>query len=343
GFVALGTVADVVPLIGENRILVHYGLRSFAMTEHVGVRTLLEESRVRADAVLAETIAFRIAPLINAAGRLGSPDRALDLLLSRDDEESRRLASWLGQANQERKAIENEMFEAGVEQIEATGGVVLGRPIVVAREGWHSGVAGIVASRLVERFRCPAFVIAVNDGLGRGSARSLEGIPLEPFYEAARAHAESIGGHALAGGLAVLPDRIDDLAGAIQAAAPPASRVDAASRYDLELTLGDIQPPLLQDLRQLEPHGQANPTPCFRFRELRIEGDVRRIGKNEDHLTFLARQGRRRIRVIYFRGAERARELTRIRNRFSVVAEIYLNDFRGNPRPELRLIDFGAD
>ncbi|MEM7264036.1 MAG: DHHA1 domain-containing protein, partial [Planctomycetota bacterium] len=345
-YVAMGTVADVVPLVDENRVLVHYGLRAFQATHHVGVRALLAQGRVEADSVAAENIAFRIAPLVNAAGRLGAAERALELFLSRDDNEAQELAEWLGRANQERKEIETGMLEASLEQIQELGMDSAdpdhpGRPIVVAGEGWHSGVAGIVAARLVERFRRPVFVIAINDGLGRGSGRSLDGFPLTALYDAARPLVVSIGGHALAGGMAIEPDRIDEFRSTLDSVRPYESALAARAVYDAVLKLEEIEPELMRELNFLEPHGHANPMPRFRVDGLRIDGDIRLVGKTEDHVSFLARQDRRRIRAIFFRGAERVRELTSLRNRFSVIAELYLNDFRGTARPELRIVDFG--
>ncbi len=344
-YVALGTVADVVPLTGENRILVHYGLLSFRSTAHPGILALLEEGRVRADSVAAENIAFRLAPLINAAGRLGAADRALDLLLSTDSEESSELASWLGNANRERKAIETAMLEESLEQIEQiepdTGVDRTGVPLVVSKEGWHSGVAGIVAARLVDRYRRPVFVIAIRDGLGRGSARSLEGFPLTDFYDAGRPYTQSIGGHAQAGGMAIQPDQISLFVDAIRGAATRDGTASPASRFDIDLHLTDIDPALIRELSTLEPHGHANPTPRFRFDAMRIDGDLKLVGKTEEHLTFLVRQGKRRMRAIFFRGGSRARELSSLRNRVSIIAEVYLNDFRGTARPELRVLDFG--
>lgn len=344
-YVALGTIADVVPLRGDNRVLVHYGLRALGLTEHAGLGALAREGRVDRARVEADHVGYRLAPLLNAAGRVGDASEALSLLLCDDPEEAPRLASRLGEANRQRREIEDAMLAESHEQIaelegegaEARHGV----PIVVAREGWHAGVAGIVASRLVEHYRRPVFVLAIDDGLARGSARTVAEVPLTRFYDAARPEVQSIGGHAMAGGVVLLPEAIGRFRAVVSSEASRHGRVDPSPRrYDAELTLEDVDFGLLELLESLAPFGAENPVPRFHLADLRLERSPKLVGANEDHLLFTVTQGRRRARAIGFRRAKDARLLQENRQRFGLIAEVYRNEFRGQVSPELRVIAF---
>ncbi|MFQ5655314.1 MAG: DHH family phosphoesterase, partial [Planctomycetota bacterium] len=343
--VALGTVADVVPLLGENRVLVSYGLRAFQGLRHVGLEALIAECGLDAGSIASEQVAFRLAPHINAAGRLGRAEDALELLLTDDAHRARSLARALAAANRRRKEIEREMLSACVERLDAQDLGEPSLPIVIEGRGWHAGVAGIVAARLVDRYQRPVFVIAVEDGLGRGSARSPASRPLTPLYDGARRHAISIGGHERAGGLTVEEGCIDELRSALEEAARASAGVSAGEegppvrRYDLDLAGDSIDLSLLSSIERLAPFGEGNPLPRFRVGGLSVDGSPRLVGRGEDHLAFRVRTGRRRLRAIHFNGARHARRLTR-EGPLTLIAELTLNRYRGSASVELRVLDY---
>lgn len=339
-FVALGTIADVVPLQDENRMLVHYGLRAFAKSKRPGLRALLGQCRVDPERVRSEDIAFRLAPHINAVGRLGRAQDALELLLTADEARATELAADLGRANLERKSIERDMLEQCEEIISELSPDQLEGPLVLAQPGWHSGVAGIVASRLVDRHHRPVFVIALEEEIGRGSIRSVPDMPLDPYYDAAAGSVLSMGGHACAGGVTLEPGRLDEFRDRLRRAelsfsldSTPSLTVDAVIAVD------DIGLDLLRELDQLEPHGEGNRSPRFRIDDAALLGTPRLVGKDEQHLAFSIRRKGAPLRAIYFSGAEYARRLAETKDRFALVVEIFESTFQGPPTPELRVVD----
>ncbi|MEM7168309.1 MAG: single-stranded-DNA-specific exonuclease RecJ [Planctomycetota bacterium] len=342
--VAMGTVADVVPLVGENRALVHYGLRAFPrLTERPGIQALLAVCGLDSDAVTSEGVGFRLAPHLNAAGRLGRAEDSLELLLTRDGQRGEELAQQLATANRRRKEIETEMLAecerlAGDEISDSAGA------LVCAHEDFHSGVAGIVAARLVDKYHRPVFVIALNnDDVGRGSIRSPDEIPLDPYYERAREHVVSIGGHACAGGVAVRPEAVAALR-EVLATTPLPDVTQSQLAVDAILDPGDVTVELARALASLEPHGKGNPSPRFALTGLRLAGAPRLVGKGEEHLSFSIRgqRGGAPLKAIYFRGAPHATRLATTEEPFSVVAEILINTFTGTPRAEIRVVDLAT-
>ncbi len=304
--VALGTVADLVPLLEENRILVKYGLREIARNPRPGVRALLEVGAV-SDATV-DAIAFRLAPRLNASGRLADARRAVELLASGEPQSARRLAAELDGHNRERRGIEDATIEEAERMIAALPDAPRRRSFVLASEGWHPGVVGIVASRLVERHFRPVVLLAIEGELARGSAR---GIPSVHLFEALRRSAdllERFGGHRLAAGLTIRADRIEALAERFEAAT--ASMTTDASfvpqlRIDARLELEAISPLTLEDIAKLEPYGQGNPRPLFLAEQLEVTSS-RVVG--ERHLKLGVRQrGTSRIfdAIAFGRGEQR--------------------------------------
>lgn len=349
-YVALGTVADVVPLTGDNRVLVHYGLRALEHTRHAGLLALAREGRVDPTKVDAEQVGFRLAPLLNAAGRVGDAKEALDLLLCDDERAAPDLAARLGESNRKRREVESVMLATAHEQIEkiegGSAGVRTGVPIVVASEGWQVGVAGIVAARLVDHYRRPAFVLAIDGDVARGSARTVPEVPLTRFFDAARPEVISIGGHAMAGGVAVAPEAVDRFREVIGQEAVRHGEVEAAPRtFDAVLSLDRVNFELLEALEALAPYGAGNPIPRFYLPQLRLEKSPRLVGANEDHMQLMVTHDRVRVKAIAFRSAAMARPLQEHRQDFGLIAEVYRNDFRGQVSPELRVVafDFGGE
>jgi single-stranded-DNA-specific exonuclease len=262
--VALATVADVVPLVGENRSLAIAGLRALARTRKAGLQALMQSAGVDPAAVDAGTVAYRLAPRINAAGRLGHPGAALELLLTDDTEDARRLADGLEELNRDRQAVEDRILRAASKQVEEWPEAKRRRrAYVLWGEDWHEGVIGIVASRLVERYHRPVVLIAGADGLWKGSGRSIASFDLHGALAACAGHLERFGGHRAAAGLSILPERVEAFADAFAAEAEsalvpddlvPVTVVDAVLPRGTKLTLE-----LCQELRRLAPFGLGNP------------------------------------------------------------------------------------
>src|SRR6185436_9222520 len=216
--VALATIADVVPLVGENRSLAIAGLRTLARTQKLGLRALMKVAHVDPAAVDAGKVGFRLAPRINAAGRLGHPRAALELLLTEDADEACLLADRLEELNGDRQAVENKILRAAIAQVEEWPEAKRRRrAYVVWGEDWHEGVIGIVASRLVERYHRPVVLIAGTDGLWKGSGRSISTFDLHGALAACSQHLERFGGHRAAAGLSIRPENVDALAQAFAA------------------------------------------------------------------------------------------------------------------------------
>jgi single-stranded-DNA-specific exonuclease len=265
--VAIGTVADVVPLSGDNRALVRAGLERLRRPSRPGVRALLELAKVDGGAALTgDDIAFRIAPRINAPGRLGPPDVALQLLLARSDEAARALAARVDQLTGQRRSQQERILAEAVDQIERQAWA--GRPaIVVGQQGWNHGVVGIVASRLKDRYGCPVVAIGFDQsGTGRGSARGPAGSRLHDALQACAGALERYGGHQAAAGLEVRQERLQELRERFESACARelAGGADAGEQEGegpVRLDPDDRHGQVLADLEQLEPCGKGNPTP----------------------------------------------------------------------------------
>lgn len=336
---ALGTVADVVPLSGENRPIVAHGLRAIARSPRPGLRALLEVCSVVPAEVAASDIGFRLAPHLNAAGRLGQVDLALELLSTRDDERARELALALAALNRRRKAIEQSMVDECLAEFAAQGEVGGEGPLLFAREGWHSGVAGIVAARLVERFERPVFVVALSGELGRGSARSIPERPLTQIYGAVRPHVRSVGGHALAGGITVERERLAGLRAALAGAGGSESPEPLPPRmFDLALPAARVDLELARALARLAPFGAGNPEPILRIDGLAIAEPPRLVGRLEEHLQLRFRHAAGTLDGIWFRGARHAGSFAREPGPHSLLAAIEENRYRGSARVSARII-----
>ncbi len=297
--VALATVADLMPLQGENRRLVREGIEAMANTTRPGLRALMAVSRTDPSDLDASALGFRLAPRINAAGRLARPDAGLELLLTEDPERAAEIARELEGINAERRAVEQRILWQAEEQVAALGER---SAYVLADQGWHPGVIGIVASRIVERYHRPTVMIALgDDGPGHGSGRSISGFDLLAALHAASEHMIDYGGHRAAAGLTVVPERIEALRAAIESHADqvltpelvtPVERVDAIV-CGSELDLG-----LAEELAQLEPCGMGNPrtrllVPGARFADVRSMGEGR-------HARFAVSSGGARARAVAF-------------------------------------------
>ena len=300
--VALATVADLMPLTGENRRLVREGLRALSRTLRPGLRALMKVAKVDPSAIDTGTLGFRLAPRINAAGRLRRADAGLELLLTGDERRAAEIASELDRVNAERRAVEQRIVweaEAQVAELVADGGERFS--YVLAGEGWHPGVVGIVASRIVERHHRPVVVVALEDDLGSGSARSIPGFDLLGSLHACAEYLERYGGHRAAAGMTINRDRIDGFRDALERHAEEVllpGMLVARERVDAIVSGCDLGLELAEELEKLEPCGMGNPrsrllVPGARLRDPRPMGDGR-------HLRFVVGSGGASARAVAF-------------------------------------------
>ena len=337
--VAVATVADVVPLVDENRGLAVAGLRVLARTQKPGLRELMRVARIDAAAVDAGAIGFRLAPRLNAAGRLGRPEAALDLLLTEDKDEGRRLAAQLEELNRDRQAVEERILREALEAIEEwPESSKARRAYVVAGEGWHEGVIGIVASRLVERYNRPVVLIAGKDGDWKGSGRSIPSFDLHDGLAACAGHLERWGGHAAAAGLSIRPEEIEPFAQALAAVADgeladddlkPVTTVDALVHG------GDLTLDLSTELAQLAPFGLGNPGVTLLLAGCEI-ADLGAVGEGK-HLKFRVREnGRDSGSAIAFRFGPQLDRLRRV-GHYDVAFRLEENRWNGTVAPQLNV------
>jgi single-stranded-DNA-specific exonuclease len=303
-YVALATVADVVPLTGENRILVRHGLKLLAASRWTGLAALVEAAGLAGKPLRAGHVGFILAPRLNAAGRIGDANDGLRLLLTDDADEAARLARELETLNARRQEMDQQILATAEQRLE---GALDGdtRAIVLAADDWHPGVIGIVASRLVERYGRPTFLVAWEGDTGRGSGRSISGFDLHGALQRVGHLLEKYGGHRMAAGLTVRRDRFEEFRIAFLAVAGQLLRPDdlmPAQRVDLELPLAKLSDDLERLIRHLEPCGAGNPAPVFGVRGARAV-DARRVGTN--HLRFLLDDGSGAIPAIGFQVADR--------------------------------------
>lgn len=271
---ALSTVADLAPLVGENRVIVKEGLQRLSERKRTGIKALSDAAGLRARQLKASHVGFMLGPRINAAGRMSSARTALRLLLTSNDREAASLAQILEQENRGRRQEERKITEEALAEVERTVNFSKERVILVAKEGWHEGVIGIVASRLVERYYRPAFVVALDGGKGKGSARSVRSFNLFKALQSAAEFLGEFGGHEQAAGFHVTADQIPFLKERLNAHAQSVYGAETFMKsidIDLEVSLGDLTPQFFRELEQLEPHGIGNPKPVFLTRGLQVK------------------------------------------------------------------------
>jgi single-stranded-DNA-specific exonuclease len=336
--VALATIADVVPLVGENRSLAIAGLRGLARTQKAGLQALMKVARVDPAAVDAGAVGFRLAPRINAAGRLGHPGAALELLLTEDREEARRLADRLEDLNRDRQVVEDKILRAAIGQVEEWPEAKRRqRGYVVWGEDWHEGVIGIVASRLVERYHRPVVLIAGTEGLWKGSGRSIPSFDLHGALASCAHHLERFGGHRAAAGLSISSEQLEPFAEAFAAQAEglvgdddllPTTIIDAVLPRGARLTLD-----LCGELRRLAPFGLGNPAVTLLAPACEL-GDLATVGDGK-HLRFrVHRDGRDAGAAIAFGQGTKLDRYRRL-GHYDVAFRLEENHWNGTVAPQL--------
>jgi single-stranded-DNA-specific exonuclease len=344
--VALGTVCDMVSLNGLNRALVNKGLIALRHTERVGLRALINASRLKSPPDCGH-LGFLLGPRINAGGRIGEATLGARLLTATDSVEAGRLAQLLDHLNSERQTIEAAAVAEAIAEAEAEAGSGDGPPIIVAsRDTWHPGVVGLVAARLKERFGVPAFAIAWNGGgMGTGSGRSIAGVDLGAAVRAAVGRGILVkgGGHAMAAGITVSRERLADLRAFLEDRLGPQGRAaNAASDLEIDAALSEsgATTALVEDLDRAGPYGNGNPAPIFAFPAHRVTfADI--AGNGHVRLS-LASGGGGGLKAMAFRAAETplGRALLGARGKpLHVAGTLSLDHYGGSARPQLRVID----
>lgn len=332
--VALGSVADLVPLVDENRILVRRGLEQLGRSRWVGVRELIAVSGVKIP-VAAADVGFMLGPRLNAAGRLGTALDALELLLTENYERAQNIAQSLDRQNRERRSVEDNVVIEAEKQIGAWFDPLKHAAIVVGAPGWHPGVIGIAASRVQKRYYRPTFVVGFDEqGTGKGSGRSIEGLSLVAALEKCRGYLEKFGGHEMAAGLTVREEKF----GAFREAFLDAARGTLSAeqllprlRLDAEVGLGDVTLDFLDNLDRLQPFGIGNHSPTFFARGVSLASEPRVM--KDKHLSLILRHRGGETKAVWFGGA--SAELPRLPWDVAYTAE--RNEYQGYVRPQVHI------
>ena len=311
---ALATIADIVPLMDENRVIVYYGLAAMAATQRPGLIALMESAGVDPQKVSSSDVAFRMAPRINAGGRLALASRGVQLLTTRRMDTAREIAEELNQDNIRRRELEIEIFQQADEMTRQQIDFMNERAIVVCGEGWNPGVIGLAASRLVEKYKWPTILLSRDGDICVGSARSIPGVNIHEAMSTCRDLFIRFGGHAQAAGLTIeaknVPEFKQRLSEAIRGQAAPEAFIPT-EEYDLELELSEMTEAFVDAFSAMQPTGFGNPAPVFCVRGVHTT-DVRTIGKDGAHLRMRLAQGSDMRSAIGFRMGDRAANLPEV-------------------------------
>ncbi|MBI3253045.1 MAG: single-stranded-DNA-specific exonuclease RecJ [Candidatus Omnitrophica bacterium] len=339
--VTVGTVADLAPVLGDNRILLRHGLVALAKTQRTGLRALMDSAKIAKEGVSYRDIAFGIGPRINAAGRMGSPENAYKLLTTSDKEEARRLAALLEEGNRDRQRAESDAFQEAAEHVERTGPAEDDRILVVNSPGWHEGVLGIVAARLVERYQRPSIVISMKEsGVGKGSGRSVSLFSLFDCVLACEDLLENFGGHAQACGLTIKEENISPFRRRLNAVAAGMSGTfqGAEEAVEAELPLSAIDVKFLNDLEKLSPFGPGNKKPLFLSRGVRLKSAPKKRGRDTLQCWVSDETGKTTCEAVGFRAFGRWNADPR--RTLDIIHQPTLKNFRGITSIQLELEDW---
>jgi single-stranded-DNA-specific exonuclease len=341
--VALGTLADVQPVVDENRVLVALGLRRLAETDRPGIQALRSMAKIETGTIGSEEVGFRLAPRINAVGRVARGKLAVDLLLCPDLPTAREMAREVEHQNLLRRELQDRVIDdakrAAEEYLSAAAEPAA---LVFASDRWHPGVVGIAAARLAEDYGLPTVLIGIQNGVGRGSARSAGGVDVRAAMADAAAHVERFGGHQQAAGLTIQPDRVADFARSFGEAVRPrlAAERTRPLHIDALLEAGDVTPGLVGALEQLEPFGIGNPEPQFLLAGLHVAPSTRIVGQGHLKLALTLEDGRQLDAIAFRRAAEFAPQeivgqrldvvgtLKRQEPRFGAESQVVVSDLR---------------
>ena len=337
--VALATVADLAPLRGENRVFVKYGLKLMSETTNPGLRALIRASGLDGKPLTAGRIGFILAPRLNAVGRLGNAMRGVELLLTDDAGEANEIARELEELNQRRQSLDRSTLDEAMRIVD-TVDLDETYGLVIAKQGWHAGVIGIVASRIVEQLSRPVVMVALEGDTGKGSGRSISAFDLHAGLSECREHLVRFGGHRAAAGITVQTELVPLLQTRFNAVARERLTADdlvPEQRIDLEVSVDDLTDDLEKLLQYFEPHGLGNPTPTLALRGARIDSAPKRIGQTDGVRTAVS-SDRGAIAAIGWRLGERAKLLDPTQP-VDLAFRLDRDDYRGADRLQLNLVD----
>ncbi len=338
--VALGTAADIVPMIGENRILTKFGLEQIARTSKPGLKALIFIAGLMGQKIGTGQVVFILAPRINAIGRLGDAEQAIKLLTTRDENKASTIARILNAENQRRKSIDEKTLNEAIEQLESTIDLSKDKAIVLSSRGWHQGVIGIVASRIVEKYHRPTVMIAINGDEGKGSARSIPGFHLYDALKECEGDLLRYGGHKYAAGLTIAPEKIESFKNNLKkVSSRMLSDEDLVPKLDIdsEIDLDIIDDGLVNVLEQFSPFGPQNMRPVFVSYGNEIVGTPHIVGKK--HLKFKVRKGERILDCIGFNHGDFLKKMNYSPILIDMVYVIEYNYWNGQNRIQLRIRD----
>jgi single-stranded-DNA-specific exonuclease len=299
--VSLGTIADVVPLTGENRVIVKEGLLRLSSTKRLGLKALIENSGIKDKKMTSTFVSYIIGPRINASGRMDTAEISLNLLMSEKEDEAKKLAQLIETFNRQRQRIENKIMEEAQDLIDREINFKEHNVIVIAKEDWHQGVLGIVASKIADKFHRPTIVISKTGDLCKGSGRSIKNFHLFQALLECQEFLETFGGHSHAVGLIISSDRIADFKNGINRLAKEKLKLEdllPSLDIDMELSLSDLNDEIILGLEVLEPFGRGNPEPLFYTRNLRLKGEPLVLGR--DTIKFWVSDGNITYQAIGF-------------------------------------------
>lgn len=341
---SMGVVADVVPLVDENRVIASWGLPRIRASSIEGLKALVRASGLDNASIDAEAVGFRLGPRLNACGRMGHAREAVELLTTARGERANEIAQMLTLKNEERRSVEKAIFDEAQALAHAacmTGDDV--RAIVLSRPGWHAGVVGIVCSRLVERFHRPTILLGEQEGVCHGSGRSVDGFPLADALAGCSAHLLSHGGHDMAAGLKLRRDLLDTFVGdftRIANAAIGPDQLHGRAGYDCEASIGELSIDVVRELRRLGPFGRENPPITLMLSGARIEGRPQTMGRENAHLSMHVRDthGSRPMRVVGWQWGRKVAQLAP-GSTLDLLIRPGISTFGGGARVECELVD----
>lgn len=347
GFAAIGTIADVVPLVDENRVLVKHGLLSLKARPSVGIENLMRLTGVDKKSHLgSEDIGFSIAPRLNAAGRLGQAQLGVELLATDNEERAKALAEYINELNENRLHLERSIYLSANKQVKERFDPDGDAALVLADRGWHQGVIGIVAGRLSEKYHRPVVMIALDElgnKPGTGSARSVAGLDLHHALAACSEHLVKHGGHAAAAGLRINEQQVDafrlHFCEHVEQTLTAEERI-AELLIDAETTLAELTLQTVQQMEHLAPFGQSNPRPLLCTTDVSIQGDAKPMGKGDRHVSMMLEQHGVRLRALAFNQPDWIEELSKSDGRLDIAFRPIINEFRGRRNVELHLADW---
>ena len=333
--VSVGTISDIVPLVDENRVITKLGLKLIRQTKNIGLKSIINSSGY--SKIDSNTISFGVAPRINACGRMGKAEEALKLLLSKNLNEAQELTRKLNDHNRERQDIEKRIFEDAIKQIEEKS-LANNRTIVVAGQNWHHGVIGIVSSKITDMYFKPSILLCLEDGIGKGSGRSVPGFDLHEALTKCLDTIDKFGGHAMAVGITVKEDKIPEFKEEFEKIAIDShiEEIMPIINIDAKVNLSNINREMVESLKQLEPFGEGNKMPIFVFKNLRIDS-IRALSEGK-HLKMTLKDNNTIISSIGFNIGKMAEDY-KIGDRIDVVGVLEINSFNGVDNLQINIKD----